>query len=59
MATNEAAEILSIAGREVRVTHPGKPYFSRDAKLRKIDIVRYFLAVAPGARGASGTARSS
>jgi len=45
----EAAEVLSIAGREVRVTHPDKPYFSRETKLAKLDILRYYLSVAPGA----------
>jgi DNA ligase D-like protein (predicted polymerase) len=45
----DAAELLSINGREVRVTHPDKPYFSKQTKLSKIDIVRYYLAVAPGA----------
>jgi len=42
-------EVLTVAGREVRVTHPGKPYFSREAKLSKLDVVRYYLAVADGA----------
>src|SRR5947208_9569604 len=46
---NDTAEVLSIQGREVRVTHPDKPYFSRQAKLSKLDIVRYYLSVAPGA----------
>src|SRR6185369_1496438 len=41
--------ILEIEGREVRITHPSKPYFSRQVKLSKLDIVRYFLTVAPGA----------
>jgi bifunctional non-homologous end joining protein LigD len=45
----EAAEVLSIEGREVRVTHPDKPYFSKQTKLSKIDLVRYYLSVAPGA----------
>src|SRR5580658_4399956 len=45
----EAAEVLSIEGREVRVTHPGKLYFSKQTKLSKLDLVRYYLAVAPGA----------
>jgi bifunctional non-homologous end joining protein LigD len=44
-----AAEVLSIGGREVRVTHPDKPYFSLDTKLSKLDLVRYYLSVAPGA----------
>jgi DNA ligase D-like protein (predicted polymerase) len=47
--TDEAAEILSIEGREVRITHPDKPYFSKETRLSKLDIVRYYLAVAPGA----------
>ena len=45
----EDVEILTLAGHEVRVTHPAKPYFSREAKLSKLDVVRYYLAVAPGA----------
>ena len=43
------AEILTIGGNQVRITHPGKPYFSREVKLSKLDVVRYFLAVADGA----------
>jgi DNA ligase D-like protein (predicted polymerase) len=43
------AELLSIEGREVRISNPDKPYFSRDAKLSKLELVRYYLAVAPGA----------
>jgi DNA ligase D-like protein (predicted polymerase) len=45
----DAAEVLVLAGHEVRITHPEKPYFSRETKLSKLDIVRYYLAVAPGA----------
>jgi DNA ligase D-like protein (predicted polymerase) len=45
----DAAEILSIDGYDVRVTHSDKPYFSREVKLSKLDLVRYFLSVAPGA----------
>ncbi len=33
MAKKEAAEVLSINGREVRITNPDKLYFSRDVKL--------------------------
>jgi bifunctional non-homologous end joining protein LigD len=43
------AEVLSIDGRDVRVTHPDKLYFSRQAKVTKLDLVRYYLSVAPGA----------
>ncbi len=49
MSADEAAEILSIDGREVRVTHPDKLYFSKQVKVSKLDLVRYYLAVAPGA----------
>jgi bifunctional non-homologous end joining protein LigD len=47
----QSTEVLTIEGREVRVTHPDKPYFSRETKLSKLDIVRYYLSVAPGALG--------
>jgi DNA ligase D-like protein (predicted polymerase) len=47
--TKEAAEVLVVAGREVPVTHPSKPYFSREAKLTKLEVVRYYLSVADGA----------
>jgi DNA ligase D-like protein (predicted polymerase) len=43
------AEVLTIDGREVRVTNPGKPYFSLQTKLSKLELVRYYLSVAPGA----------
>ncbi|HEY3302446.1 MAG TPA: DNA polymerase domain-containing protein [Candidatus Binatia bacterium] len=41
--------VLTIEGREVRVTHPDKLYFSQQTKLSKLDLVRYYLSVAPGA----------
>src|ERR1700740_2622569 len=43
------AEFLSVDGREVRVTNPSKLYFSKQTKLSKLDLVRYYLSVAPGA----------
>jgi bifunctional non-homologous end joining protein LigD len=46
MAKKEDAEVLSVNGREVRVTNPDKPYFSRDVKLTKLDVVQYYLSVA-------------
>src|SRR5437016_9481848 len=49
--SKEAVEVLSIEGREVRITHPDKLYFSKQAKVSKLDLVRYFLSVAPGALG--------
>jgi bifunctional non-homologous end joining protein LigD len=49
MPRPDDAEVLSIAGRDVRITHPGKPYFTREVQLTKLDLVKYYLAVAPGA----------
>src|SRR5687767_5273394 len=49
MAKKDAAQILSIDGREVRISNPDKPYFSRDVKLSKLDVVKYYLSVADGA----------
>jgi DNA ligase D-like protein (predicted polymerase) len=49
MAKKKTAEVLSIDGREVRITNPDKPYFSRDVKLSKLDVVQYYLSVASGA----------
>jgi bifunctional non-homologous end joining protein LigD len=52
MATSK--EILQIAGRQVSITNPDKVYFPR-AGHTKLDLVRYYLAVADGAlRGAGG-----
>jgi bifunctional non-homologous end joining protein LigD len=51
VAKEAASETLSIDGREVRVTNPEKLYFSKEAKVSKIDLVRYYLSVAPGALG--------
>jgi bifunctional non-homologous end joining protein LigD len=49
MPKKENAEVLSVDGREVRVTNPEKLYFSRDVQLSKLDVVRYYLSIAPGA----------
>lgn len=49
MAKKEAAEIIAIDGREVRVSNPDKLYFSRDVKLTKLEVVKYYLSVASGA----------
>jgi len=46
--------VLDVAGREVGVTNPGKVYFP-EAGITKLEVVRYYLAVAEGAlRGAGG-----
>jgi DNA ligase D-like protein (predicted polymerase) len=49
MAKVDDAELLEIDGHTVRISSPAKPYFTRGVQLTKLDIVRYFLAVAPGA----------
>lgn len=49
MAKKEDVEVLSIDGREVQITHPGKLYFSSQVQISKLDLVRYYLSVAPGA----------
>ena len=54
MATPGEREVLDVGGREVTVTNPGKVYFP-EAGITKIEVVRYYLAVAEGAlRGAGG-----
>jgi len=44
-----ANEVLQVERREVQITHPDKPYFSAKARISKLDLVRYYLSVAPGA----------
>src|SRR5690349_12855545 len=46
----EKKEILELAGHEVAVSNPSKVYFPR-AGVTKLEMVRYCLAVAPGALG--------
>src|SRR5215813_10239889 len=49
-----AMEVLDVAGRQVALTNPGKVFFPRTGHT-KIDLVRYYLAVADGAvRGVDG-----
>ncbi len=49
VAKPDDAEILTLNGHEVRVSNPTKLYFSQAAQVSKLDLVRYYLAVAPGA----------
>jgi DNA ligase D-like protein (predicted polymerase) len=49
MPKKDTAHILEVAGREIRITNPGKPYFSRGVKLSKLEVVQYYLSVAEGA----------
>jgi DNA ligase D-like protein (predicted polymerase) len=49
----ESGEVLEIDGREVTVSNPDKVLFP-DAGHTKLDLVRYYLAVADGALRAAG-----
>ncbi len=51
MAKPDDAELLTLDGHTVRISNPTKLYFSKQVQLSKLDIVRYFLDVAPGALG--------
>src|SRR5688500_6581606 len=54
MPKRSEAEVLELAGREVSVTNPSKVLFPKPGHT-KLDLVRYYLAVAEGAlRGAGG-----
>ena len=49
-----AAEVVLVEGREISISNPGKVLFP-EARYTKLDLVRYYLAVAEGAlRGAGG-----
>ena len=54
MIKNPRKEALSVAGREIMVSNPDKVLFP-EPKYTKLDLVRYYVAVAGGAlRGAGG-----
>src|ERR1700686_3580090 len=44
-----AGKILSIDGQQVQITNPGKLYFSSQIKVTKLELVQYYLSIAPGA----------
>ena len=46
----EPKKVLELAGHEVAISNPSKVFFPR-AGVTKLDMVRYYLAVAPGALG--------
>jgi bifunctional non-homologous end joining protein LigD len=53
-SATERSEILTLAGREVAISHPGKILFPQP-KHTKLDLARYYVSVAEGAlRGAGG-----
>jgi len=47
-AEREALSV-NVAGRDVRISHPDKPYFTQQVKLSKLEVVTYYLWVAEGA----------
>ena len=49
MAKDTANEIVRLDGQEVLITHPDKLYFSSQTRISKLDLVHYYLSVAPGA----------
>jgi bifunctional non-homologous end joining protein LigD len=49
----EPKMVLELAGREVAISNPSKVYFPRTGHT-KLDMVRYYLAVAEGALGGVG-----
>jgi bifunctional non-homologous end joining protein LigD len=54
MPAKTVHELLTVAGREIPISNPTKVLFP-DAGYTKLDLVRYYLAVADGAlRGAGG-----
>ena len=54
MADDREAEVLLVAGREVTISHPDKVLFPKPQHT-KLDLARYYVAVAEGAlRGAGG-----
>jgi bifunctional non-homologous end joining protein LigD len=49
VAKESASKVLLIGGREVQITNPEKLYFSSRIKVTKLELVQYYLSVAPGA----------
>ena len=53
MAAKSEKVVLDVAGRQVAISNPSKIYFP-EAGITKIELVRYYLAVAEGALRGSG-----
>lgn len=53
MARKRAAEMLVVAGREIAISNPDKLLFPKP-KHTKLDVARYYIAVAGGALRAAG-----
>src|SRR4026209_1269987 len=53
MASRAESEVLTVAGQEIAISNPSKVLFP-DAGYTKLDLVRYYIAVADGALRAAG-----
>src|SRR5712691_7292880 len=53
MSTDSEREILTVAGRDVAISHPHKVLFPQQG-YTKLDLARYYLAVSDGALRAAG-----
>jgi DNA ligase D-like protein (predicted polymerase) len=53
VATKGERLVLDVGGREVAISNPSKVYFP-EADITKLDVVRYYLAIAEGALRGSG-----
>src|SRR5712691_7547008 len=53
MSTDSEREILTAAGRDVAISNPGKVLFPQQG-YTKLDLARYYVAVADGALRAAG-----
>jgi len=51
MARDEGAIWLKVAGRDLRITHPEKLYFSKQTQVTKLQLVEYYARIAEGALG--------
>ncbi len=49
MAKPDDAALLEIDGHTVRISNPAKLYFKQELQLTKLELVHYYLAIAPGA----------
>jgi DNA ligase D-like protein (predicted polymerase) len=47
--TKDSSKFLCIGAHEIQITHPDKLYFSKAVVLTKLELVQYYLSVAPGA----------
>ncbi len=49
MPKETVSQVLSVEGREVPITNPDKLYFSTQVQISKLELIHYYLSIAPGA----------